>query len=297
MAGGRLAALLALSFAAAVAITRRQKIFAKQPKAATPAKIAAPTAKTEGGALAAPWMKPLKGALQHGGTQRHKRDRSDAKRKQVQLATVDPATMRPSVRTIVFRGFMPRGLMAAADCGKPNEESCALMFITDSRADKVRHISSGGSFVECCWWLDEAGAQFRISGTAVLATANSEDSTLRAACETVWERLTTSTKQTFFWPSPGAPASQDAVTKRAKARSEEEEECAASSEAELSLAKANFVLLIVLPDRVDELRLGGKQRRNLYTLEREIGEAPAQGGAAQLARWSKTRWAQVATNP
>ena len=36
------------------------------------------------------WVSALRCALQHGGTQRPKRDRREAKRKQLQLATVDP---------------------------------------------------------------------------------------------------------------------------------------------------------------------------------------------------------------
>ena len=55
-------------------------------------------------ATAAPWITSVKKALNHGGTQRPKRDRREANRKNVQLATVD-ASGRPSVRTVVFRGF------------------------------------------------------------------------------------------------------------------------------------------------------------------------------------------------
>ena len=42
------------------------------------------------------------------GTGRTVHSRSDAKRKHVQIATVDPITLRPSVRTVVFRGFLPQ---------------------------------------------------------------------------------------------------------------------------------------------------------------------------------------------
>merc|ERR1719424_325395 len=85
--------------------------------------------------------------------------------------------------------------------------ACMLSFITDTRSQKVTHLSHAEgqkSFVECCWWLDEAGVQFRIAGHAVLATANSDDPHLRAACENVWCRLKDSTRRTFFWPTPGA---------------------------------------------------------------------------------------------
>ena len=247
--------------------------------------------------LAAPWMKPLKAALNHGGSRRQKRDRSEAKRKQVQIATVDPATLQPSVRTVVFRGFMPMTLMHDADGIAPakadEQESCALMFITDSRAEKVRHLSHprSPSLVECCWWLDEAGVQFRISGRAVLATASSEEALLRAASAAVWERLQDSTKRTFTWPSPGEPIASATP--------------APDANAEPTLDEANFALVVVLPERVDELHLGGKQRRVLYTLDGfgkdvsgESRQVDAQtSGAAQLSQHAKTRWRQQVVNP
>ena len=83
--------------------------------------------------LAAPWMLLIKKALNHGGTQRSKRDRSEAKRKQLQFATVDPSSGCPSVRTVVFRGFLPSNLSVVG-----GSESCVLTFITDTRSEKVR---------------------------------------------------------------------------------------------------------------------------------------------------------------
>ena len=136
--------------------------------------------------LAAPWVLPIKKALNHGGTQRSKRDRSEAKRKQLQFATVDPSSGCPSVRTVVFRGFLPSALIDAA-AAPMTGESCVLTFITDTRSEKVRHIRAAERApVELCWWLDDANVQFRISGHAVLATPASEDASLRAACEAVW---------------------------------------------------------------------------------------------------------------
>lgn len=265
--------------------------------AAATAPLPGANAKKTERSLAAPWMKPLKAALQHGGSQRQKRDRSEAKRKQVQFATVDPETMAPSVRTIVFRGFMPLGLMLPDDGASggniDEQESCALMFITDSRAAKVRHLNhpASPSLVECCWWLDEAGVQFRISGRAVLATANSEEPLLRAASMAVWERLQISTKRTFIWQSPGEPiAGADAGG------------IAPGADAEPTLEEAHFALVVVLPERVDELHLGGKQRRVMYTLEGAGADDSrnsqlAASSTGLLAQHAKTRWRQQAVNP
>ena len=98
--------------------TPGQSISKKQPKSSE--------------TLAAPWMLPIKKALNHGGTQRSKRDRSEAKRKQLQLASVDPSSGCPSVRTVVFRGFLPNDLSVIG-----GSESCVLTFITDTRSEKV----------------------------------------------------------------------------------------------------------------------------------------------------------------
>lgn len=210
---------------------------------------------------AAPWMQSLKRALNHGGTKRPKRDRSEAKRKHVQLATVDPASGRPSVRTVSFRGFMPSLVADAGGGGGEHGETCMLMFVTDLRAEKVRHVrqaeSGGSAFVECCWWLDEAGVQFRIAGRAVLATADSSEPELRAACEVVWDRLNEQTRTTFTWPTPGGPV----------ASADDDSGPTASQGTPIRLADANFGLLVVIPEFVDELRLGGNQRRLRYALE------------------------------
>ena len=109
---------------------------AKQPKEPkqqqTPAQSNSKKQSKSSETLAAPWMLPIKKALNHGGTQRSKRDRSEAKRKQLQLASVDPSSGCPSVRTVVFRGFLPNDLSVIG-----GSESCVLTFITDTRSEKV----------------------------------------------------------------------------------------------------------------------------------------------------------------
>mmetsp|Transcript_28679 Transcript_28679/g.42126 ORF Transcript_28679/g.42126 Transcript_28679/m.42126 type:complete len:403 (-) Transcript_28679:416-1624(-) len=230
---------------------------------------------------AAPWMQALKQALNHGGTQRAKRDRKEATRKQVQLATVDPATGRPSVRTIVFRGFLPVDLSNANSL-----ESCMLIFITDSRAQKVRHIrerealaKTKGAPVEICWWLDEAGVQFRIAGNAILCCADSAEPQLRKVCTTVWERLGDSTRSTFAWPQPGAREGEGGGTGGVP-----------------TLTEAHFCVLVVLPDWVDELHLGGKQKRVIYTLD-QTDATPFELTPFELLSPTPGKWQVEMVNP
>ncbi len=214
--------------------------------------------------LAAPWMAPLKSALNHGGTGRRTNARTEAKRKHVQMATVDPHTGRPSVRTVVFRGFLPQKFVdPTVAAAARSEESCCLCFITDDRSAKFAHLGAGlthGAPVECCWWLDEAGVQFRVSGRALVATARSEDGVLRAAAAEVWERLGRSTKLQMFWPHPGADRSEGYASGCASDSSSVRDSVADCS---ISLEASHFALLILVPDGVDELHLSGRQKRVL----------------------------------
>jgi len=246
---------------------------------------------------AAPWMVPLKAALNHGGTKRPKRDRKEARRKHVQLASVDPASGRPTVRTVAFRGFLTaahlseesRSVLDAAG-HMLQQESCLPTFITDARAAKVRHLQQPHNhFVECCWWLDEAAVQFRLAGRVVIATADSDDADMQAICRYVWRRLKRETKETFTWPCPGVPVSgSPAATDGPEpvediAETQSIGDVAAEGDMDgIPLSNASFAVLILVPDRVDELRLGGQQRRRIYSVLTAAGGLPVERSQSQL---------------
>jgi pyridoxamine 5'-phosphate oxidase len=239
-------------------------------------------------------MVPLKSALNHGGSGR---SRTAARRKHVQIATVDPQTGRPSVRTVVFRGFLPQKYVNAAAGA---EESCCLCFITDCRSTKFAHLGGGrsqGAPIECCWWLDEAGVQFRISGHALVATARSEDHLLRAAAAEVWGRLGDSTKLQMFWPHPGA-ARCEAADRDASDASGVGEAVSGDS---VSLESSHFALIILVPDAVDELHLNGRQRRVMYSRAAEAaragGDCEGRQDIAALTGLKAAVWSQKDVNP
>jgi pyridoxamine 5'-phosphate oxidase len=229
--------------------------------------------------LAAPWMTSLKKALNHGGTQRKTRDRSEAKRKHVQIATVDPESGRPAVRTVVSRGFLPQRFVDGDHVTSASkEESCCLVFITDDRSAKFAHLGRGerqGAPIECCWWLDEAGVQFRIAGRVLLATARTADPGLRAAVDEVWNRLGDSTRRQMYWPHPGAPKGEGA-----------ERATVTDAADEISLEASHFVVLIVVPDSVDELHLGGGQKRIIYRRDERTTADPGTLESLRGAVWS-----------
>ena len=191
------------------------------------------------------------------------------------------------MRTVVFRGFLPQKYII--DDMARTTETCCLCFITDDRSAKFSHLGSGktqGVPIECCWWLDEAGVQFRIAGRTLVATAQSEEAVLRSAATDVWERLGDSTKRQMYWPHPGAPKGQGAESVK--------------DDNQISLEGSHFVLLIVVPDSVDELHLGGGQKRILYS--RTEGspagcEVEHTATSAMLASLRNTEWSHMAVNP
>jgi hypothetical protein len=213
----------------------------------------------------------------------------------VQLATVSAAG-RPSVRTVAFRGFLLADQLGdgggGADQDSLRTESSLLLFVTDSRAAKIRDVRANG-FVEVCWWLDEAAVQFRIAGRALVAGPDSPDPHLAAVCRSVWSRLKASTKETFTWPTPGLPRDgREPVGPEAESALEpsDSDDDSDPLAAELQLDKAFFNVLIVIPECVDELKLGGRQRRRIYTLQHEAGEPHTEFESAVAAPFVDLFW-------
>ena len=137
-----------------------------------------------------------------------------------------------------------------------------------------------------------------MSGQGIVANADSEEPVLRDMCHAMWERLKPSTREQFFWPAPGETLTPRAEDFAAASEKQSTEGLAAES-TKMLLDEANFSVIVVLPEAVDELRLGGKQRRNLYRLAaREADDALEDDTVARrLQRWSVAEWDQVAVNP
>ena len=91
----------------------------------------------------------------------------------------------PRVRTLVFRGWSPRG---------------DLELLTDLRSEKSSQLLSQPR-VELCWLFRKAKEQFRLRGRALLVTAEQEPEALLDH----WQRLSPSGRMVWAWPSPGDP--------------------------------------------------------------------------------------------
>jgi len=153
-----------------------------------------------------------------------KRNKRDAHNRYFQLATVDSEGW-PRVRTVVSRGFA--------------DQTGALLFITDSRSEKMASIESGGK-AEACWYFTQSREQFRLQGHLIIV----DDSTDR---EAMWSCLSPAAKEQFFWVTPGVALGEG------------------DSVANQSNVPSTMVLIKLVPESVDHLVLAKEQQRQRYT--------------------------------
>uniref|UniRef100_A0A7S3G1B0 Pyridoxamine 5'-phosphate oxidase Alr4036 family FMN-binding domain-containing protein n=1 Tax=Palpitomonas bilix TaxID=652834 RepID=A0A7S3G1B0_9EUKA len=205
------------------------------------------------------------------------KNRSDVTSRYLQFATVGKDGF-PSNRTVVFRGFCEvTSGDDAKEVGESGDEKrrdgggdgaffsptsaisgdgdSALYFITDGRSEKVEEIGREGGVAEACWYLPITREQFRIRGDVHLVNAESEASgryQLSVRREEVWQRMSESARAQFAWPAPGS------------ARCGDEEFASSSSQIDEKVPLPNFLLMVLLPTRVDHLQL--KPKPNLRTI-------------------------------
>ncbi|ORX89169.1 hypothetical protein K493DRAFT_318901 [Basidiobolus meristosporus CBS 931.73] len=189
-----------------------------------------------------------------------------------QLATISAAG-RPTVRTVVFRGFSGE---ASSDDLAPNATSDLLQFTTHIESTKVQEIMAN-PWCEVCWWLPETNEQFRFSGKAYIIPSSNHE-LCRAYPEldahfqnfsggfdwekerlAVWKAMSPGMKASFTWPKPGAPrtAPDSGFTSKVEEGRSPEDQVTKSIE--------NFALLIVAPDTLDHVELLKKpNERRVY---------------------------------
>jgi len=151
----------------------------------------------------------------------------------VQLATVglDGA---PAVRTVVYRG----------------QHGGALLFTSDARATKVRHIAHEPR-VELAWNFAHTRTQFRVAGKMVAVVADSADAGLAQARRAVWRALSDDVRAGFVGGPPGRPLDEPRLTGRAPPADE--------------APPKTFALLVLWPERVDQVELRPQpHRRTLH---------------------------------
>jgi len=164
-----------------------------------------------------------------------KRNRRDAHNRYLQLATVR-SDGSPAVRNLVCRGFCSATLQ--------------LLMCTDARSSKVSDVATNPQ-AEICWYLTHTREQFRLRGRISVIGPGGPDQQQRLS---MWESLSDTAKQQFFWPHPGEPLARELPALPAAEDGPPE----------------SFLLLALTPLEVDHLMLRGEpQRRFISTLNEQ----------------------------
>jgi len=214
---------------------------------------------------------------QHDVSSALKRDSRSPASKYLQLATVTPAGL-PAVRTVVFRGWL--------------WSTCTMMMITDARSGKLLDIAAQPR-CEIAWYLEKTREQFRIQGAMRAVYSDEANVKLSTARQTVWHNLSDEARAQFDDPLPGAPIGD--LNAGAAAR-----EGDGTDPPAVPPISSNFVLMLLRPDAVDQLRLSRPQHRWVHRLEPGPGmpglEPAGETAAADDAKASAA-WSVVEVNP
>jgi Uncharacterized conserved protein len=165
----------------------------------------------------------------------------------VQISTVDPATLEPRCRTVVFRGFLKEN----------GSETNVMKMITDKRSCKYSEVTTANlgqgqkSNCELLWWFAKSSEQYRIRGQLKFVGSDEEDSFLSACRKEQWGNLSDLAREQFFWKDPGVPFEEQAKVP----------EGGRDSDGKVLPPPNNFLLMLLYPNRCDYLRLGDNYRQ------------------------------------
>ncbi|KAJ9050966.1 tRNA-dihydrouridine synthase 2 [Entomophthora muscae] len=209
------------------------------------------------------WLKSLKAAFKDGVNK-------DASAAYFSFANTN-SEGKPSVRTVVFRGFICENYPKETDADQMLKTDALLSFTTHLKSNKIAELKKNNNF-EISWWFPSVREQYRISGQAHLIVSpeyvkDYPHPTKLVHCETSnpidWEFqrskffsfMSPSLKASFLWPPPGKPVSKDSVFHYEM------------DESNAEAAKSNFVLVVLEPLKVDVVSLAHRDhRRHLYSL-------------------------------
>jgi pyridoxamine 5'-phosphate oxidase len=183
----------------------------------------------------------------------------------VQLATVDPGTGEPRVRTLVFRGFvggLPPGHSLGNNWCDEDRKPCLMKMCTDLRSKKVEQ-AERQPIAELVWWFPELSEQYRVRGRLVLVgdDDDADDTALTTVRQELWDRLSDPARESFFGSSmPGTPYCEESAN---DSNSEDVPPGGRDEQGRLLPPPRNFLLMILDPQEVDYLRLTGAQYRQV----------------------------------
>jgi pyridoxamine 5'-phosphate oxidase len=165
----------------------------------------------------------------------------------VQIATVDPETLEPRCRTVVFRGFLKQN----------GKEADIMKMITDKRSSKYTEVTKSPSgdtkkaTCEMVWWFGKSSEQYRIRGNLKFIGDEETDEALIIARKEQWGNMSDPAREQFFWKGPGLPFDSPA----------EVPEGGRDEEGKVLPPPNNFLLMLLYPTRCDYLRLTDNLRQ------------------------------------
>ena len=184
----------------------------------------------------------------------------------VQIATVDPKTLEPRCRTVVFRGFLkpnPNEKVLVNDdkIMNPSSLPCIMKMITDKRSSKFEEVtksdldnslSMGNNSVEMVWWFSKSSEQYRIRGQLKFVGEDESDEYLLQSRKEQWGNLSDPAREQFYWEDPGLHF----VNAESKVPTGGRDDSG-----KVLPPPSNFLLMLLYPTRCDYLRLGDNFRQ------------------------------------
>ncbi|KAF5385152.1 hypothetical protein D9615_001080 [Tricholomella constricta] len=191
----------------------------------------------------------------------------------IQLASIDPTTPIPHVRSHIFRDFI---------APKSNPALPLIITTTDIRTPKTTQIISN-PHVQIAWWIDSTQEQFRISGlasaiptpanalykhflhnvrnaksTSAVAALSREGFDWEAKRKQMFKSMSGHMKASWCRPVPGTrlEGEEEEARKWPVKLEEPGDDADEETRRNWETALANFALLIVDPTEADFLELG-----------------------------------------
>mmetsp|Transcript_531 Transcript_531/g.1002 ORF Transcript_531/g.1002 Transcript_531/m.1002 type:complete len:387 (-) Transcript_531:107-1267(-) len=221
----------------------------------------------------------------------------------VQIATVDPDTLEPRCRTVVFRGFLKQQQQQPNETDgdgnnnniTTNQETDVMKMITDARSNKYSEVVNDNHRnnpmnCELVWWFAKSSEQYRIRGRLDFVGPDERNPRLAEARRQQWGHLSDAAREQFYWVPPGLPLKDDdddnKTTIPPGGRDDEHGKVLPPPD--------NFLLMLLSPRRCDYLRLTDNYRQVDH---RHRALAPKDGDAAAAVAAENTRVVTWETQP
>ena len=178
----------------------------------------------------------------------------------VQIATINPETMEPRCRTVVFRGFLssPPSPTPSESSDEKDNDPCIMKMITDARSSKVQEIQNSNApcKAEIVWWFSKSSEQYRFLGDVKFVGGGDFELDSNpyyiSARKQQWGNLSDPAREQFYWVEPNTPYSGSETKIPVGGREED---------GKILPPPDNFLLMLMFPKKVDYLRLGDNYRQ------------------------------------